>query len=116
MEVIGFILILLLVIAFGMLCYFKWELSGINDNLKIFELHQEIVDCYEKRIEIMKNLIDYNDNIVNRVIDMWNGKAYKNGISYLKDCYVLWDNIDFNVDDECICRDEHAYNDIWWDD
>ena len=121
MERFVLVWIILMVIAFGVLCYSKWELKGMGDNLKIIELHKEIVDNYEKRIKAMQELIDYNENVVQNAIWLLYERWGKNkALDFLKDCYIIGDEIQYeemeNCDcDECISRDENAYEDIWGD-
>ena len=121
MEVIGFILMLLLVIAFGVLCYFKWELKEMGNSLKIIELHHEIIDNYERRIKIMQELIDYNENVIGDAMSMSGNWKHKKAMEHIEEYYVIWDEIQYEEMekcdcDECFSRDEHEYNDIWGDD
>lgn len=102
--------IILLVIGIGYTCYMEWELKMMGDNLEIIKLHYEIVENYERRIEILENFIEYNEDIVKRAKELWD----KKGMRYIKDCYAEWKDEECE-DDECICRDENAYNDIWGD-
>lgn len=110
MEVIGLILMWLLVIAFGMLCYFKWELKGMDDNLKIIELYHESIDNYERRINIMQELIDYNENVIGDAMSMSGNWKHKKAMEHIEEYYVIWDEIQYEEMEkcdewDCFCRE-----------
>ena len=81
----------------------------------------ENIERLEKRIEVMQELIDHNENVVQNAIWLLYERWGKNkAIDFLEDCYIIGDEIQYqemeNCDcDECISRDENAYEDIWGD-
>ena len=46
------------------------QLSEMKDTLRVIELHNEIVENYEKRIKLMEDFIEYNEDIVNNARGM----------------------------------------------
>ena len=51
-------------------CYMLGQLSEMKDTLRIIELHYEIAENYEKRIRLMRDFIEYNEDIVNNARGM----------------------------------------------
>ena len=94
----------------------------MRDDLKMMRDYFENIERLEKRVEVMQELIDYNEWIVNNAINTLYERWWKNkALDYLENYYVIGDEMQYqemeNCDcDECISRDENAYNDIWWDD
>ena len=89
----------------------KWDLKMMKDYI-------ENVERLEKRIEVMQELIDYNEWIIHNAINT--DLTPKKALKYIEDCYIIGDEIQYQKMeecdcDECISRDENAYNDIWGD-
>ena len=55
-------------------CYMLGQLSEMKDTLRIIELHYEIAENYEKRIRLMRDFIEYNEDIVNNARGMTDKK------------------------------------------
>ena len=82
-------------------CYLLGQLSEMKDSLRIIELHYEIVENYEKRIRLMRDFIEYNEDIVNNAI----GMTAKKWMEHIWNQYVVWDDgYDEEYDD--FCRDD----------
>lgn len=82
-------------------CYIQGQLSQMKDSLKIIELHYEIVENYEKRIRLMRDFIEYNEDIVNNA----RGMTAKKWMEHIEKQYVVWDDgYDEEYDD--FCRDD----------
>ena len=93
----------------------------MRDDLKMMRDYFEDIEKLEKRIEVMQELIDYNEWVVHNAISTLYERWWKNkALDYLENCYVIGDEMQYEEMekcdcDECICRDENAYKDIWGD-
>ena len=102
--------------------YQEGQLNMMRDDLKMMRDYFENIERLEKRIEVMQELIDYNEDVVQKAIWVLYERGWKNkALDYLENRYVIGDEMQYeemeNCDcDECICRDENAYEDIWGDD
>lgn len=91
-------------------CYLLGQLSEMKDILRVIELHYEIVENYEKRINLMRDFIEYNEDVVNNA----RGMTAKKWMEYIWNQYVVWDDGYYEEEEE-FSRDENAYNEIWGD-
>ncbi len=82
-------------------CYMLGQLSEMKDSLKIINLHYEIVENYEKRIRLMRDFIEYNEDIVNNA----RGMTAKKWMEHIEKQYVKWDN-DYYEEYDDFCRDD----------
>ena len=115
-------LLILWVVATAFLCWSAYQEGQLNImkwDLKMMRDYIENVERLEKRIEVMQELIDYNEWVVHNAIGTLYERWWKNkALDYLENCYIIGDEKQYEEMekcdcDECICRDENAYEDIW---
>ena len=82
-------------------CYMLGQLSEMKDTLRIIELHYEIAENYEKRIRLMRDFIEYNEDIVNNA----RGMTDKKWMEHIEKQYVIWDD-GYNEEYDDFCRDD----------
>lgn len=92
---------IIIVVCVWWVCYISGELSQMKDNLKVIDLYYEMAGNYEKRIRLMRDFIEYNEDIVNNAI----GMTAKKWMEHIEKQYVVWDDgYDEEYDD--FCRDD----------
>lgn len=92
---------ILIVVSIWWSCYIAGQLSQMKDNLKVIDLYYEMAENYEKRIRLMRDFIEYNEDIVINA----RGMTAKKWMEYIWNQYAEWDDgYDEEYDD--FCRDD----------
>lgn len=87
-------------------CYVLGQLSQMKDNLKVIDLYYEMAEDYEKRIRLMRDFIEYNEDVVNNAMGM-TAKKWMEHIEkqYIKKQYEIWDD-GYEEEYDDFCRDD----------
>jgi len=95
------IIIIVIVVSGCGSCYIAGQLSEMKDSLRVIDLHYEIVENYEKRIKLMRDFIEYNEDIVNNA----RGMTAKKWMEHIEKQYIKW--VDgYNKEYDDFCRDD----------
>lgn len=49
----------------------------------------------KRRIETMQNLMDYNLDVIDKAIQLWEEKSAKKAMEYLSENYIIWDDVQY---------------------
>lgn len=69
----------------------KWFMKQQEDYANSLNKNVDL----KRRIETMQNLMDYNLDIIDEAIKIWNEKWGEDAMEYLEYNYIIWDEVQY---------------------